>query len=341
MVNAGGLVNGNDWVVYMGNTTKTTFATTTDWVPLASMTQVYSGTLSTAPPITPLWMEITLTTPFVYNGTDNLVIAVDENTPSYTSGTTWRAFASGTNTGIYYYNDTNNPDPASPPTASSRSATIAQVQLNFLPPCTGTPVAGTVPASTPACVGSTVNLTATGGTVADGLTYQWLESPNGLAPWTAVSGGSGATTTSYTTPAFSTTAYYRMAITCTPSGLSDSTNVATVIDGTTPAYAVFDGISLVQDFEAWANGCSTLDKPSANWNNTPSTGFNSWRRDRSRQQRRLDQLLGHLFPGFLLGCPFGPLPQRGGPEHHHRHHGLIRGHVRRFGHHEVEIRLHQ
>ena len=27
MVNAGGLVNGNSWVVYMGNTTKTTFAT--------------------------------------------------------------------------------------------------------------------------------------------------------------------------------------------------------------------------------------------------------------------------------------------------------------------------
>ncbi|MCB0758229.1 MAG: choice-of-anchor J domain-containing protein, partial [Flavobacteriales bacterium] len=279
MLNAGGLSNSTDWVVYMGNTAKTSFTSTTDWIPVASMTQVFSGTVPDAPP-TGTWMEITLTTPFVYNGTDNLVIAVDENTPGYgSSSTNWRAFTSGSNTGIYYYNDSNNPDPSSPPTASGRSGTISQVQLNFLPPCTGTPVAGTVPASVPACVGSTVTLTATGGTVADGLTYQWLESPNGNAPWTAVGSGSGATTTSYTTPPFSTTAYYRMVTTCTPSGLTDTTNVATVIDGTIPPYAVFDGISLVEDFESWGDGCSTTDKPSPNWNNTPPTGLNSWRRD--------------------------------------------------------------
>ncbi|HQW33692.1 MAG TPA: GEVED domain-containing protein, partial [Flavobacteriales bacterium] len=301
MVNAGGLVNGNSWVVYMGNTTKTTFATTTDWVPLASMTQVYSGTLSTAPPITPLWMEITLTTPFVYNGTDNLVIAVDENTSGYTSGTTWRAFASGTNTGIYYYNDTNNPDPASPPTASSRSGTIAQLQLNFLPPCVGVPTAGSIPASTPACIGSTVLLTATGGTVADGLTYQWIESPNGLSPWVPVSGGSGATTQSYTTPAFSSTAYYRMVVTCTASGLTDSTNVATLFDGTIPPYVPFDGVSLVQNFEAWVNGCATSDKPSVNWVNTPSTGFSSWRRNDQGTSAGWTSTSGNYTPASTSG----------------------------------------
>jgi hypothetical protein len=277
--NSGSLNGCNDWVIYMGNTAKTTFSSISDWVPLASMSQVFSGALPTNPTVG-AWMEITLSTPFLYNGTDNLVIAVDENTPGWVSGgLVWRAFTSGTNTGIYKYVDGTNPDPASPPTATSRSGTIPQIQLNLLPPCTGTPVAGTVPSSVPACVGSPVTLTATGGTVADGLTYQWLESPNGNAPWTAVGSGSGATTTSYTTPPFSTTAYYRMAITCTPSGLTDTTNVATVIDGTIPPYAVFDGISLVQDFEAWANGCSTSDKPSPNWNNTPPTGLNSWRRD--------------------------------------------------------------
>ncbi|MBK6893743.1 MAG: hypothetical protein IPH00_11560 [Flavobacteriales bacterium] len=48
MLNTGSLNGCNNWVIYMGNTAKTTFASTTDWVPLASMTQVYSGTLSTA-----------------------------------------------------------------------------------------------------------------------------------------------------------------------------------------------------------------------------------------------------------------------------------------------------
>src|SRR5690606_15199808 len=32
-----------DWVVYMGNTTKASFTSTSDWVPVASMSQVFSN----------------------------------------------------------------------------------------------------------------------------------------------------------------------------------------------------------------------------------------------------------------------------------------------------------
>ncbi|MBS1547997.1 MAG: hypothetical protein JSU02_11605, partial [Bacteroidetes bacterium] len=277
MLNAGSLTNSTDWVVYMGNTSKASFASTTDWVPGASLTQVYSGTVPSAPPLGS-WMEITLSTPFVYNGTDNLVIAVDENTPSYgSSSTNWRAFASGSNTGIYYYNDGTNPSPASPPAANNRTGTIPQVQLNFLPACTGTPVAGTIPASIALCSGSSTTITVTGATIADGLTYQWQESPDGITSWVNAAGVSINAT--YTTPPFSSAIYYRRIITCPASSGADTTNTAAVTPMPAPPYATFDGVSYNQGFESWSNRCYTTDVPSVNWLNTPGTGLNSWRRN--------------------------------------------------------------
>ncbi len=127
---SGAIANSKDWVIYMGHTDKETFATTTDWVPLANLTQVFAGDVTNMVPAANNWMEITLSTPFNYNNTDNLVIAVDENTSGYGS-MSWGGFTSGTNTGICYYNDSTNPDPASPPTANYRSGIINRIQLVF------------------------------------------------------------------------------------------------------------------------------------------------------------------------------------------------------------------
>lgn len=94
------------------------------------MTQVFSGEVTF--PAAGNWLEITLTTAFDYNNTDNLVVAVDENTADYADNECyWRSFTSGTNTGIYYYSDPTNPDPSSPPTASALTGTLAQVQFEM------------------------------------------------------------------------------------------------------------------------------------------------------------------------------------------------------------------
>lgn len=138
---SGTITNSKDWVIYMGHTTKTTFSSTTDWEPLANLTQVFAGDVSSYVPLANNWMEIPLTTPFNYNNTSNLIIAVDENTSGYAS-MSWGAFTSGTNTGIYYYNDSTNPDPASPPTASSRTGSIDRIQLVF--PNSSSPLAPTL-----------------------------------------------------------------------------------------------------------------------------------------------------------------------------------------------------
>jgi len=153
--NAGTITNSTAWVVYMGHTTKTAFSSTTDWIPVAQLTPVFNGNVTF--PTTEGWYEITLSTPFAYNNTDNLVIAVDENTAGYGNAVSHRVFTAATNSVIYYRSDSTNPNPSSPPSASSRVATPNQIQLVF--PSTAPPNPATTPS--PADLATTVSITPT------------------------------------------------------------------------------------------------------------------------------------------------------------------------------------
>ncbi len=100
-------------VIYMGNTDKNSFTSTSDWISSTNLTQVYSGPFSA--PATAGWIEIELSSPFTYDGTSNLVIGFDENTTGYhASGDEFYCYATGSDRSIYYYSDSTNPSPASP-----------------------------------------------------------------------------------------------------------------------------------------------------------------------------------------------------------------------------------
>jgi hypothetical protein len=119
----------NNWTVYLGNTAKTGFASSDDWVPVVSMTQVFSGIIPD--PVAGNWVEITLTTPFSYSG-GNIVVAVDENSDNYDNAVQWLSFNTGSPRGLVVYDDINNPDPASPTAANDGpSNSIAQVQFEI------------------------------------------------------------------------------------------------------------------------------------------------------------------------------------------------------------------
>jgi|GEM_PF-6416987 len=63
------------WGIYLVHTQKDYFSSASDWINLASNTLVYDGIIS---PSDGQWMVIVLTTPFAYNGVDNLVVNVVE-----------------------------------------------------------------------------------------------------------------------------------------------------------------------------------------------------------------------------------------------------------------------
>jgi hypothetical protein len=215
----------NSWTVFLGNTNLNNFTGTSGWVPSASMTQVFSGTIS---PVVNNWVTLTLSTPFLYTG-GNLVVAVDENTPSWSCTAAWRSFTTTAASGpcsILYYSDGTNPNPASPPTANYSSTTVrSQVQFVMTPAvaCSGTPNAGTATiSSSSGCVGAPLTLSATGLTSASGILYQWQSSSSATGPWSNIT---GATTSSTTITSQSGTTYYRLVTTCSNSIQSNNTNV--------------------------------------------------------------------------------------------------------------------
>ncbi len=103
--------------VYIANISNNSFASNTSWIPLSNLTEVYDGGFTA--PAGGGWVDIVFTQPFYYNGTDNLVVAFDENTPGYhSSSDDFNSTATTNFSSIYYYSDGTNPDPASPPSGN-------------------------------------------------------------------------------------------------------------------------------------------------------------------------------------------------------------------------------
>ena len=107
---------------YMKNTTKSTFTGATDWITVTSSDKVFSGSVTM---VANDWTTITFSTPFVYDGTSNVVLVADDNTGTYTNSPhmACRVFTA-TNQALYAYNDNTNFNPLSPPTSSSTNNAV-------------------------------------------------------------------------------------------------------------------------------------------------------------------------------------------------------------------------
>lgn len=112
------LPNSQDLTIYLGHTTKTEFTSTSDWETMANLSQVYTGGIDVS--AGEGWVTIAFDTPFAYNGSDNLVVAVDENMAGSDN------FADDfynspvlTARSMTYRNFSINPDPTSPPAGNS------------------------------------------------------------------------------------------------------------------------------------------------------------------------------------------------------------------------------
>jgi hypothetical protein len=107
---------------------------------------------------------------------------------------------------------------------TSGSFYIGANAADILQPCTDTPVAGTLSAANQyICIGSTAApaaLTLTGFTANPGITFQWEESVDGGSTWNNATGGTGATTSSFTPPVITSDIRYRAKVTCTGSGIA-------------------------------------------------------------------------------------------------------------------------
>lgn len=106
-----------DIEVYLGNTTKTTFNSSSDWVSISDMQLVYNGTINFTPGMADNWVTIPFNTPFEWDGVSNIVVAVVNNTGSYLNSDPSFIYHIATgNTTLYIYQDgaSYNPENQTP-----------------------------------------------------------------------------------------------------------------------------------------------------------------------------------------------------------------------------------
>ena len=89
--------------IWMANTTKSTFANNTDYIDPSTLTQV--AYVEGNRPFTTGWNTFTLSQPFMYDGTSNLVVAYYEGYNTWNGGSFW-AQSTTDNKSIAHYSDT-------------------------------------------------------------------------------------------------------------------------------------------------------------------------------------------------------------------------------------------
>ncbi|GAA4448952.1 hypothetical protein GCM10023092_02340 [Rurimicrobium arvi] len=138
--------------------------------------------------------------------------------------------------------------------------------------CTGRPTAGKADATnTMICSSGTSVLRLSGTSASSGLTYQWQVSTTSATSGFGGATGTSATYADYTTPTLSTPGryYYRCIVTCSATGLSDTSTAAVVNVGyVIPPYK--------EDFErttaSYNTPCASYYSPYG-WSNTASSYY--------------------------------------------------------------------
>lgn len=124
---------------------------------------------------------------------------------------------------------------------------VDDISVELVNPCSGTPAVANTTASVPyLCTPGTSVISISNVPATTGITYQWESSPAGANTFTNVVGGTGATTSSYTSATISASTDFRCKVTCSNGGAFSNSSVSTVTLGGVPSNdLVCNAITLV------------------------------------------------------------------------------------------------
>lgn len=266
-------INGTlpNWSIKIKHTTATSFTAFDAGTFTTCYTNNESGTGATIQN----WRTFTFSTPFNWNGTDNIVIEFCHTVlTGYNNTGVIRQYPDATGTLRSVISGSINQCPVT--TGGTNGSNKPQVRLTFAPPCSGTPptlTASVLP--NPTCLSSTLTLSVPS-IFQSGITYQWQYGSG--SSWTNIA---GATTATASVPMSSSYLgqQFRCLVTCTNSSSTTPSNPTSPLTLATPSYATLPVIESFEGSPTWASVCATRDVPNNNWRNTPVTGDASWRRN--------------------------------------------------------------
>jgi len=225
---AGSTESWNVWKLYMAHTTETEFDDDYVWIDPATFTEVFDGNIGTDEEG---WFELELATPFVWNGTDNLVIAVSENVEDAWCTTSFQA-TDIDDRQVMNFSRWEEIDPLDPGSGEewevSRVSILPNIKLIVTPTdaCSGASDAGTASAPESICALHPFSVSVTGSSLGEGLTSQWQSAPAASGPWTNIAGATASEY--YTADGIAAPTFYRYYVHCDGSGTSDTSNIVSV-----------------------------------------------------------------------------------------------------------------
>ena len=116
--------------IYMGTSPDSVHSSTSSWLPMSELTEVYSAT-NVASPTATGWQTFTLNTPFPYDGSDNLVIVTSKTMANYSSALKYRYTPGATNCCLYRRNDSDASYASHPGTAAASGQTNTRPNLQL------------------------------------------------------------------------------------------------------------------------------------------------------------------------------------------------------------------
>lgn len=159
----GGTVHTRNIDVYMVSTTDSTISS---FVPVTASDLVFSGTVTFTPNV---WTSLVFDSPFIFDGSSNVILVVDDNNGSYSYGLACYTFTAA-NQAIYDYDDNTNYDPTAA-SSYSGTATSSKNYVRFL--------LGEAPSCMPV-TNLTIDNTAT---TANSITLSWVDTLNTSATY--------------------------------------------------------------------------------------------------------------------------------------------------------------
>ena len=114
--------------VWVGNTSRTSMTTTDGFIPAENMTKVYDGPIT----FTAGWVDIPFTTPFAWDGTSNIVVAVNATLGSDIGYASSFQYTSASNTVLYVRNDSDgayDPETTTPTTSVSSTGNRPNIRI--------------------------------------------------------------------------------------------------------------------------------------------------------------------------------------------------------------------
>ena len=115
--------------MYLVHTNKSAFSDDEDWVPVTAGDLVFSGSVEMK---SGEWTAINLDVPFQYNGTDNLLLVMDDNSGSWSSGMSCYTFSTTDWQALHVHEDYTDYDPFTPDAYQGYTASYKNcIRLDF------------------------------------------------------------------------------------------------------------------------------------------------------------------------------------------------------------------